>query len=136
MIRKGALVIAVIIVVIAITVGLYASGMDNQITMYSSSGDVGVNSGTVEVAIESDGGWSADIKDSESISHSVVGFGDRTIPITCKSDGTYSITIQKTDGRSGTLNVEIVRDGTDGSSSSQRSSSTSASGIISLSGTC
>jgi hypothetical protein len=136
MIRKGALVIAVIIVVIAITVGLYASGMDNQITMYSSSGDVGVNSGTVEVVIESDGGWSADIKDSESISHSVVGFGDRTIPITCKSDGTYSITIQKTDGRSGTLNVEIVRDGTDGSSSSQRSSSTSASGIISLSGTC
>jgi hypothetical protein len=136
MIRKGALVIAAIVVVIAITVGLYASGTDNQITMHSGSGDVGANSDTVEVGIESDGGWSADIKDSESKSHSVDGFGDRTIPITCKSDGTYSITIQKTDGRSGTLNAEIVRDGADGSSSSQRSRSTSASGMISLSGTC
>jgi hypothetical protein len=136
MIGKGALVIAAIIVVIAITVGLYASGMDSQITMFSGSGGEGVNSDTVEVVIKSDGAWSADIKDSESKSHSVDGFGDRTIPITCKSDGMYSITIQKTDGRSGTLNVEIVRDGTDGSSSSQTSRSTSASGIISLSGTC
>jgi hypothetical protein len=143
MIRKGAVVIASIIVALAVTVGLYASGMDDQLTMYSSSSSIssssstgGVNSDIVEVVIESDVGWSADIKDSESKSHSVDGFGDRTIPITCKSEGTYSITIQKTDGRSGTLNVEIVRDGTDGSSSSQSSRSTSASGIISLSGTC
>jgi hypothetical protein len=142
MIRKGAVVIASIIVALAVTVGLYASGMDDQLTMYSSSSisssssTGGVNSDIVEVVIESDVGWSADIKDSESKSHSVDGFGDRTIPITCKSEGTYSITIQKTDGRSGTLNVEIVRDGTDGSSSSQSSRSTSASGIISLSGTC
>lgn len=138
MIRKGALVIAAIIVVIAITVGLYASGMDDQITMDGAGGGGGINSNTIEVVIESDGAWSADIKDSESKSHSVDGFGDRTIPITCRSDdgGTYSLTVQKSDGRSGTLNVEIVRDGTDGSSSSQRSSSTSANGIISLSGTC
>lgn len=137
MIRKGALVIAAIIVVMAITVGLYASAMDDQITMGGGGGG-GINSDTVEVVIESDGAWSADIKDSESKSHSVVdGFGDRTIPITCKSDGTYSLTVQKSDGSSDTLNVEIVRDGTDGSSSSsQRSRTTSANGIISLSGTC
>jgi hypothetical protein len=134
MMRKGALVIAAIVVVIAITVGLYISGMDDQITMASGGG--GINSNTVEVVIKSDGGWTANIKDSESKSYSVDGFGDRTIPITCNSDGTYSLTVQKSDGISGTLNVEIVRDRTDGSSSSQRSSSTSANGIISLSGTC
>jgi hypothetical protein len=138
MMRKGALVIAAIIVVIAITVGLYASGMDDQITMRGSGVGTGggINPNTVEAVIESDGAWSAEIKDSESESHSVDGFGDRTISITCRSDGTYSLTIQKTDGRSGTLNVQIVTDGTDGSSSSQRSRTTSASGIISLSGTC
>ena len=135
MIRKGALVIAAIIVVIAITVGLYASGTDNQITMHSGSGDVGANSDTIEVVIESDGGWSADIKDNESRSHLVDGFGNRTIPITCNSDGTYSLTVQRSDGGSGTLNVQVVSDGTDGSSS-QRSTTTSANGIISLSGTC
>jgi hypothetical protein len=135
MMRKGALVIAAIIVVIAITVGLYISGMDDQITMASGGGG-GINSNTVEVVIKSDGGWTANIKDSESKSYSVDGFGDRTIPITCNSDGTYSLTVQKSDGISGTLNVEIVRDRTDGSISSQRSSSTSANGIISLSGTC
>jgi hypothetical protein len=139
MMRKGALVIAAIIVVIAITVGLYASGMDDQITMRGSGlggGGGGLNPNTVDVVIESDGAWSAEIKDSESESHSVDGFGDRTISITCRSDGTYSLTIQKTDGRSDTLNVQIVTDETDGSSSSQRSRTTSASGIISLSGTC
>jgi hypothetical protein len=142
MITKGALVIAAIIIVgIAITVGLYASGMDDQITTDGGGGgEGGINSNAVEAVVESDGAWSADIKDSESKSHSVDGFGDRTIPITCKSDGTYSLTVQKSDGRSGTLNVEIVREnGTDESStssSSQRSRSTSADGIISLSGTC
>jgi hypothetical protein len=134
MIRKGALVIAAIIVVIAITVGLYASGMDDQITVGGGGG--GINSDTVDVVIKSDSGWSADIKDSESKSHLVDGFGDRTIPITCNSDGRYSLTVQKSDGGSGTLNVEVVTDGTDGSSSSQRSRTTSGNGIISLSGTC
>jgi hypothetical protein len=135
MIRKGALVIAGIIVVIAITVGLYASGMDGQIMGGGVGG--GINSNIAEVIIKSDGGWSADIKDSESRSHIVDGFGDRTIPIACNGDGTYSLTVQKSEGTSGTLNVEVVRDG---SSSSQRSSTTSSSssanGIISLSGTC
>jgi hypothetical protein len=135
MIIKGALVIAAIIVVIAITVGLYASGMDDQITMDGGGG--GINSNTVDVVIKSDGGWSADIKDSESKSHSVDGFGDRTIPITCKSGGTYSLTVQKSDGGgSGTLNVQVVTDRTDGSSSSQTSRTTSANGIMLLSGTC
>jgi hypothetical protein len=133
MIRKGALIVAAIIVVIAITVGLYASGMDDQIT--TGGGGGGINSNIAEVVIKSDGGWSADIKDNESRSHLVDGFNDRTIPITCNSDGTYSLTVQRSDGGSGTLNVEVVTDGTDGSSS-QRSSTTSANGIISLSGTC
>jgi hypothetical protein len=132
MIRKGALIVAAIIVVIAITVGLYASGMDDQI---SSGGGGGINSNIAEVVIKSDGAWSADIKDNESRSHLVDGFGDRTIPITCNSDGTYSLTVQRSDGGSGTLNVQVVSDGTDGSSS-QRSTTTSANGIISLSGTC
>ena len=95
---------------------------------------VGVkNPNMVEVVIKSDGGWSADIKDSESSSHSVDGFGDRTIQITCNSDGKYSLTVQRSDGRSGTLNVEVVKNA---SGSSQRSTTTSANGIISLSGTC
>lgn len=131
MIGKGALVIAGVIVVIAIAVGLYASGVDDHLM----GGDVGggINSNVAEVIIKSDGGWSADIKDSESRSHVVDGFGDRTIPIACNSDDTYSLTVQKSEGTSGTLNVEVVKDG---SSSSQRSSTTSANGIISLSGTC
>lgn len=133
MIGKGALVIAGIIVVIAITVGLFASGMDGQLMGGGGVGG-GINSNIAEVLIKSDGGWSADIKDSESRSHLVDGFGDRRIPIACNSDGTYSLTVQKSEGTSGTLNVEAVRDG---SSSSQRSSTTSsANGIISLSGTC
>ena len=94
----------------------------------------GKNPNMVEVVIKSDGGWSADIKDSESSSHSVDGFGDRTIQITCNSDGKYSLTVQRSDGRSGTLDVEVVKNGLVGSS--QRSTTTSANGIISLSGTC
>ena len=93
----------------------------------------GKNPNMVEVVIKSDGGWSADIKDSESSSHSVDGFGDRTIQITCNSDGKYSLTVQRSDGRSGTLNVEVVKNGGGGS---QRSTTTSVNGIISLSGTC
>ena len=94
MIRKGALVIAAIIVVIAITVGLYASGMDDQITIGGGGGG-GINSNIAEVVIKSDVAWSADIKDSESRSHLVDGFGDRTIPIICNSDGTYSLNCAK-----------------------------------------
>src|SRR5215207_1205275 len=98
MIRKGALVIAAIIVVIAITVGLYASGMDDQITIGGGGDGGGINSNIAEVVIKSDVAWSADIKDSESRSHLVDGFGDRTIPIVCNSDGTYSLTVQKSEG--------------------------------------
>jgi hypothetical protein len=98
----------------------------------------GKNPNMVEVVIKSDGAWSADIKDSESSSQSVNGFGDRTIQITCNSDGKYSLTVQRSDGRSGTLNVEVVKDGSSSSSSSssQRSTTTSANGVSSLSGTC
>lgn len=93
----------------------------------------GKNPHMVEVAIKSDGGWSAHIKDSESSSHSLDGFGDRTIQLSCDSDGKYSLTVQRSDGRSGTLNVDVVKNG---SGSSQSSTTTSTNGIISLSGTC
>lgn len=131
MMGKSVLVIAGIIVVLAVAVGLYASGIDDQMI------DVGVGEGQIssnvaEVVIRSDSGWSAEIKDSESRSHSVEGFGDRTIPVTCSDDGTYSLTVQKSGGKSGTLNVEIMTDGI----GSQRTSTTSANGMISLSGTC
>ncbi len=130
MIGKSVLVIAGIIVILAIAVGLYASGIDDQFIDAGRRGEVSSN--VAEAAIRSDGGWSADIKESESRSHTVEGFGDRTIPITCSDDGTYSLTVQKSDAGSGTLNVEIVTDGI----GSQRSTTTSASGVISLSGTC
>jgi hypothetical protein len=131
MVVKGALVIAAIIVVIAITLGIYASGMNNEII--SSGGRDSSNNNMIEVIITSDVAWSAHIRDSESRSRSVNGFGDTTIPITCDNGGTYSLTIIKSEEVSGTLNVEIVKSG----DSSQRSStSSSSSGIISLSGTC
>ena len=137
-IRKSALVIvAATIVVIAITVGVYASGRENNNQIM---GIEGKNPNMVEVVIKSDGAWSADIKDSESSSPSVNGFGDRTIQITCNSDGKYSLTVQRSDGRSGTLNVEVVKNSNNNnnssSSSSQRSTTTSVNGVISLSGTC
>jgi hypothetical protein len=132
MLAKSVLIIAAIIFVIAITVGIYASGIEDQLT--DGGGEVGgINSNMAEVVIKSDSGWSADIKDSQSRSHIVDGFGDRTIPITCSTDGTYSFTVQKSGGGSGTLNVKVVTDGTTGS---QRSTSTSSNGIVSLSGTC
>lgn len=130
MIGKSVLVIAGIIVIIAITVGLYASGIDDQFVDRGIGG--GVSSKIVEVVIKSDSGWSADIKDDQSRTQRMEGFGDRTIPITCNNDGTYSLTVQKSDEGPGTLNVELVTDGT----SSQSSTTTSANGLISLSGTC
>jgi hypothetical protein len=133
MIGKSVLVIAGIIVIIAITLGLYASGIDDRfIDREVGGGGVGVSSNIAEVVIKSDSGWSADIKDSQSRSHLVEGFGDRTVPITCNDDGTYSLTVQKSNEGFGTLNVQVVTDG----SSSQRSTTTSSNGIISLSGTC
>ena len=106
-VRKSALVIvAATMVVIAITVGVYASGRENNNQIMGIGGK---NPNMVEVVIKSDGASSADIKDSESSSHSVNGFGDRTIQITCNSDGKYSLTVQRSDGRSGTLNVEVVK---------------------------
>jgi hypothetical protein len=131
MIGKSVLVIAGIIVIIAITVGFYASGIDDQFIDRGIGGG-GVTSKIVEVVIKSDSGWLTDIKDDQSRTQRVEGFGDRTIPITCNNDGTYSLTVQKSDEGSGTLNVEVVTDGT----SSQSSTTTSANGLISLSGTC
>ena len=129
MVGKSVLVIAGIIIVLAIAIGLYASGIEDQ--LIDARG--GLSSNMAEVVIKSDSGWSADIKDGQSRSHVVEGFGDRTLPITCSDDGTYSLTVQKIDAGSGTLNVKIQ---TEGSSSSQRSTTTSSNGMISLSGTC
>lgn len=129
MVGKSVLVIAGIIVMLAIAIGLYASGIEDQLI----DAREGTSSNMAEVVIKSDSGWSADIKDGQSRSHVVEGFGDRTLPITCSDDGTYSLTVQKINAGSGTLNVKVQ---TEGSSSSQRSTTTSSNGVISLSGTC
>lgn len=129
MVGKSVLVIAGIIVMLAVAIGLYASGIEDQLI----DAREGTSSNMAEVVIKSDSGWSADIKDGQSRSHVVEGFGDRTLPITCSDDGTYSLTVQKIDAGSGTLNVKVQ---TEGSSSSQRSTTTSSNGVISLSGTC
>lgn len=129
MVGKSVLVIAGIIIMLAIAIGLYASGIEDQLI----DSREGLSSNMAEVVIKSDSGWSADIKDGQSRSHVVEGFGDRTLPITCSDDGTYSLTVQKIDAGSGTLNVKVQ---TEGSSSSQRSTTTSSNGMISLSGTC
>lgn len=129
MVGKSVLVIAGIIVMLAIAIGLYASGIEDQLI----DAREGLSSNMAEVVIKSDSGWSADIKDGQSRSHVVEGFGDRTLPITCSDDGTYSLTLQEIDAGSGTLNVKVQ---TEGSSSSQRSTTTSSNGVISLSGTC
>lgn len=129
MVGKSVLVIAGIIVMLAIAIGLYASGIEDQLI----DAREGLSSNMAEVVIKSDSGWSADIKDGQSRSHVVEGFGDRTLPITCSDDGTYSLTLQEIDAGSGTLNVKVQ---TEGSISSQRSTTTSSNGVISLSGAC
>jgi hypothetical protein len=129
MVGKSVLVIAGVIIMLAIAIGLYASGIEDQLI----DAREGLSSNMAEVVIKSDSGWSADIKDGQSRSHLVEGFGDRTLPITCSDDGTYTLTVQKIDEGSGTLNVKVQ---TEGSSSSQRSTTTSPNGMISLSGTC
>lgn len=131
MIGKSVLVIAGIIVILAIAIGLYASGIEEQLKDVGG----GISANMAEVVIRSDSGWSADIRDSQSRSHVVEGFGDRTLPITCNNDSTYSLTVKKTDAESGALNVKVQTGGSS-SSSSQRSTTTSSNGVISLSGTC
>ena len=131
MIGKSVLVIAGLIVILAIAIGLYASGIEEQLIDVGG----GTSANMAEVVIKSDSGWSADIRDSQSRSHVVEGFGDRTLPITCNNDSTYSLTVKKTDAGSGTMNVK-VQTGGGSSSSSQRSTTTSSNGVISLSGTC
>jgi hypothetical protein len=132
---KGVLIIAAIIIAIAIAIGLYASGRNEQLINRADErgeGESG-NSNAVQAVIKSDSRWSANIKSSQSESHIVEGSGDRTIPITCNSDGKYSLTVQNSGGGTGTLNVEVV---TQGGHSSQRSTTTSSNGIVSLSGNC
>lgn len=131
MIGKSVLVIAGIIVILAIAIGLYASGIEEQLIDVGG----GISANMAEVVIRSDSGWSADIRDSQSRSHVVEGFGDRTLPITCNNDRTYSLTVKKTDAEAGALNVKVQTGGSS-SSSSQRSTTTSSNGVISLSGTC
>lgn len=131
MIGKSVLVIAGIIVILAIAIGLYASGIEEQLIGVGG----GISANMAEVVIRSDSGWSADIRDSQSRSHVVEGFGDRTLPIICNNDSMYSLTVKKTDAESGALNVKVQTGGSS-SSSSQRSTTTSSNGVISLSGTC
>ena len=133
MIGKSVLVIAGIIVILAIAIGLYASGIEEQLIDVGGGG--GISANMAEVVIRSDSGWSADIRDSQSRSHVVEGFGDRTLPIICNNDSMYSLTVKKTDAESGALNVKVQTGGSS-ISSSQRSTTTSSNGVISLSGTC
>jgi hypothetical protein len=129
MVGKDALVTAaIVVVIIAVTLGFYASGMNNKIII----GGGGKNPNMMEVVIKSDGSWSATIKDGESRSRSVDGFGDRSIPIVCDSGGMYSVVVQKSGGTSGTLTVEVVKNG----GVYQKSTTSSANGVISVSGTC
>ena len=134
MIGKSVLIIAGIIVILAIAIGLYASGIEEQLIDVGGGGG-GISANMAEVVIRSDSGWSADIRDSQSRSHVVEGFGDRTLPITCNNDSMYSLTVKKIDAESGALNVKVQTGGSS-SSSSQRSTTTSSNGVISLSGTC
>jgi hypothetical protein len=128
---KNALVIAAIVVaIIAVTLGFYGSGINNEEIVGEGGG--ARNPNMAEVVIKSDGPWSAAIRDGESRLHSVDGFGDRSISIACNSGGTYSLVVQKSGGASGTLSVEVVKRG----SVSKNSSTYSANGVISLSGTC
>jgi hypothetical protein len=140
MVRKDALVIAaILVVVIAVALGFYASGMnrgnDGIIIGGGGGSDDGGGEGqnaNIVVVIKSDGGWSATIENGESRSYSVDGFGDRSIPIVCNSGGTYSLVVQKSGGASGTLDVEVVKSGT----VSQHTSSSSTNAVVSVSGTC
>jgi hypothetical protein len=130
MVGKYTIVIAAIIaVIIAVTVSIYASGMNNSEVILSGEGE---NSNMVEAVIKSDGGWSATINDGKSRSYNVEGSGDRSIPIACDDSGGYSLVVRKSGGTSGTLIVEVTKNG----NVSQKSSTTSTNGIISISGNC
>jgi hypothetical protein len=129
MMTKNVLEIAAIaVIIIAVTVGFNASRTDNK-TIISGEGKDPL---MTELVIKSDGGWSATIKDGESRSYSVDGFGNRSITLSCDNHGQYSVVVQKSKGTTRTLIVEVVKDG----AIFQKSSSSSASGVISLSGTC
>lgn len=134
--KKYAIVIAAIIAVtIAVTVSIYASGTySNEVVLGGGGGEEGgvKNSNMIEAVIRSHGGWSATIRDGESKSYTVEGSGDRSIPIACDGGGGYSLVVRKSGGASGTLNVEVIKNG----SVSQKSSTTSTNGLISISGTC
>jgi len=130
MVGKYTIVIAAIIaVIIAVTASIYASGMNNIEVILSGEGE---NSNMVEAVIKSDGGWSATINDGKSRSYNVEGSGDRSIPIACDGSGEYSLVVRKSGGTSGTLIVEVTKNG----NVSQKSSTTSTNGIISISGNC
>jgi hypothetical protein len=68
--------------------------MNNEII----GGGGGKNPNMAELVIKSDGGWSATIKDGEFRSHSIDGFGNRSMPITCDSGGMYSLVVRKSGG--------------------------------------
>jgi hypothetical protein len=86
----------------------------------------------VKVVIKSDGGWSATIKDSESRSRSVDSFGDKSIAIVYDSGGMYSVVARKSGGTPDALTVEVVKN----TRVSQKSTTSSANSVISVSATC
>ncbi len=87
----------------------------------------------IEIRIKSTGGWLATIRDGQSRSHSIYGFGDGLIPITCDSGSVYSIAVQNLGRAPSTLVIEVIKNGV-----IYQKSSTSSAGnrVISMSGTC
>ena len=138
MVGKFAIVIAAIIaVIIAVAVGIYVSGRNTNDVIAGGGGEEGGgivvrNTNMIEAVIKSDGSWSATINNGKSGSYTIEGSGDRSIPISCDGRGEYSLKLRKLGGTSGTLNVEVMKNG----NVSQKSSTTSTSGLISISGTC
>jgi hypothetical protein len=140
MVGKFAIVIAgIMAVIIAVTVSVYASGWNsNEVKVGEGSEEGGVgeilvkNTNMIEAVIKSDGSWSATINDGKSGSYTIEGSGNSSIPISCDGNGEYSLSLRKLGETTGTLNVEVMKNG----NVSQKSSTTSTSGLISISGTC
>ena len=137
MVKNFAMIIAAIIaVIITVTVGVYAPGWNSNEVIVGGGGEEGgiveKYTNMIEAVIKSDGSWSATINDGKSGSYTIEGSGNRSIPISCDGSGEYSLSLRKLGETTGTLNVEVMKNG----NVSQKSSTTSTSGLILISGTC
>lgn len=81
--------------------------------------------------IDSDGGWSGAILDSEYASSTKSGYGNNTIAFPFSSHGIYSLAIQKQD-EFGNLLVRVVKKG----SILKAATTDAAYGVVTLAGQC